>query len=76
MKGTLLKDVRYVTDLTQKQLGELIGVSQSAIAQMESETIKILPETKEKIINVLTERNLHQEEIYILGQLKKHYKGV
>lgn len=72
MNGKILKDIRYIAGFTQKEIGEFIGVTQSAIAQMEKETIKILPETKMKILKVINDKGLNQQQVYLLSeQLKK-----
>jgi Predicted transcriptional regulator with C-terminal CBS domains len=48
----VLKKVRKVKKLTQKQLAELLGVSQPRIAHMESGKSSMTLETLQKIINL------------------------
>ncbi|WP_087972758.1 helix-turn-helix domain-containing protein [Oceanobacillus rekensis] len=71
MNGSLMKDVRYVTGFTQKQLGEHLGVTQSAIAHMEAGNLFISDATKKKVIDLLATKNIGQESIYLLSELKK-----
>lgn len=70
MDGFVLKDIRYIADFTQQQLGQLIGISQSAITQMESGAIAISDTTRRKIIEILASENIGQEGIYLLSELK------
>lgn len=51
--GKCIKKFRMLKNLTQKQLGEKIGVSQAAIGQFESEDSNLKLETVIKIANAL-----------------------
>lgn len=72
MNGFLLKDIRYIAGFTQYQLGQLLGVSQSAVAQMEAGAFVISEATKQRIIEILASENIGQEGIYLLSELKNN----
>lgn len=63
---------RHVVGFTQKELASMLGVSQSAISQYETGTIKISQDKKDLLIHALAEHGLEQEEIYILSGLKRN----
>jgi len=55
IKGSTLKRLRSEAGLTQRQLAEMIGVSQAHIAKIEKETVDPRLSTVNKILQVLTE---------------------
>lgn len=55
IRGTALKRLRVEAGLTQRQLAELIGVSQAHIAKIEKENVDPRLSTVNKILRALTE---------------------
>jgi len=55
IRGSALKRLRVEAGLTQRQLAELIGVSQAHIAKIEKENVDPRLSTVNKILRVLTE---------------------
>jgi len=53
--GATLKKLRVETGLTQRQLAELVGVSQAHIAKIEKENVDPRLSTVNKILQVLTQ---------------------
>jgi len=53
--GTTLKKLRAEAGLTQRQLAELVGISQAHIAKIERENVDPRLSTVNKILQVLTE---------------------
>jgi len=53
--GSTLKRLRVETGLTQRQLAELVGVSQAHIAKIEKENVDPRLSTVNKILQVLTQ---------------------
>lgn len=51
--GDMIKSVRKERNLTQKQLGELIGVQKSQISKLERNTKNVTIETILKVFQVL-----------------------
>jgi len=51
--GDMIKTVRKERQLTQEQLGELIGVQKSQISKLESNTKNVTIETILKVFNAL-----------------------
>lgn len=51
--GDMIKSVRKERDLTQKQLGELIGVQKSQISKLERNTRNVTIETILKVFRAL-----------------------
>jgi len=56
IQGATLKRLRTEARLTQRQLAELVGVSQAHIAKIEKEAVDPRLSTVNKILKVLTER--------------------
>jgi len=56
IRGSTLKRFRAEAGLTQRQLAEMIGVSQAHIAKIEKEKVDPRLSTVNKILQVLTER--------------------
>jgi len=56
IKGSTLKRLRLEAGLTQRQLAELVGISQAHIAKIEKERVDPRLSTVNKILQVLTER--------------------
>ena len=52
--GTSIKRLRIEAGLTQRQLAELIGISQAHIAKIEKETVDPRLSTVNKILKILT----------------------
>jgi len=55
IRGSLLRRLRIEAGLTQRELAELIGVSQAHIAKIEKENVDPRLSTVNKILQVLTE---------------------
>ena len=55
IKGSTLKRLRLEAGLTQRQLAELVGISQAHIAKIEKEKVDPRLSTVNKILQVLTE---------------------
>src|SRR5512136_2233794 len=55
IRGSTLKRLRIETGLTQRQLAELVGVSQAHIAKIEKENVEPRLSTVNRILKVLTE---------------------
>lgn len=55
IRGTSLKRLRVEAGLTQRQLAELVGVSQAHIAKIEKENVDPRLSTVNKILEVLTQ---------------------
>ena len=51
--GEMIKSVRKERHLTQKQLGELVGVQKSQISKLESNTRNVTIETILKVFNAM-----------------------
>ena len=56
INGSGLKRLRVEAGLTQRQLAELVGISQAHIAKIEKESVDPRLSTVNKILRVLTER--------------------
>jgi len=56
IKGSTLKRLRLEAGLTQRQLAELVGISQAHVAKIEKERVDPRLSTVNKILRVLTER--------------------
>jgi predicted transcriptional regulator len=53
--GSSIKRLRMEAGLTQRQLAELVGISQAHIAKIENETVDPRLSTVNKILHILTE---------------------
>jgi predicted transcriptional regulator len=51
-----IKVIRVLGEKTQRELAQMIGVTQSAISRIESGEIRLSPERKSKILRCLLER--------------------
>ncbi len=56
INGSTLKRLRVEAGLTQRELAELVGVSQAHVAKIEKESVDPRLSTVNKILRVLTER--------------------
>ena len=58
IKGSILRKMRLEAGLTQSQLAKLVGVSQAHIAKIEGEKVDPRLSTVNKILEVLTSKNV------------------
>lgn len=56
---------------TRKEFAKALNVHPATITKWINGTNRINKKWKEKVIQALSERNLSQEDIYVLSQLKK-----
>lgn len=69
---SVLKDIRYLADLTQIQLADYLGVSQTAINHIETGFRKLPFSTQLKIDNLLKEIGTTEEDLMKLKEMKAH----
>ena len=65
----ILKKIRYVADLSQKDLAEAIGVTQGTISQMESGIIPITSDKENQLIKAFTDSGLLKSHIALLASV-------
>ncbi|MGP4071301.1 helix-turn-helix domain-containing protein [Piscibacillus sp. B03] len=71
MNQNTLKLARVLVGFSQLELAEKLGINQATLSRYEQGKLNISSEIKTKLIQVLAEHGLGQEDIYLLGDLKR-----
>jgi len=66
ISNKILRKLRYVAGLSQRELGEKIGVSQEAVSRYESGSLSISKDKENEIIGVLMDSGLSKTDISLL----------
>lgn len=67
MNHEFIRNVRLITNLTQKQLAEKVGVHDSLISKIENGSTPLQPELKNKILSVFGAKGVGGQEIALLN---------
>lgn len=75
MQPLILRYARQLLNLSQQELAEAVGISQSMIAKIESGSVPMQEHTKQKILQMLDEEGFHTENLMILDWLVSEIKA-
>lgn len=65
----LIKHIRSITNLSQMELAERVGVHQSLISKVENGSTPLQPEMEQKILNVFGLEAIGGQEIALLNSV-------
>ena len=71
MQLDLLKQIRTFSGLSQKRLGELVGVEQAFISQIESGKRKPSKKTLNRLELVFSDSGLSESELLLMNEVLK-----
>ncbi|WP_226619765.1 helix-turn-helix domain-containing protein [Cytobacillus firmus] len=85
MNKDLIKHLRSITNLSQTELADRVGVHQTIISRVESGTIPLHPKTEQALLRVFGEEGIGGQDIVLLHsifesrkmkQVKKDWKCI
>lgn len=62
--------------ISQKELGELAGISHSMISRIEAGIVPAQPETQETLVKIFTDAGIDTEILMIINEMINNVKGV
>ncbi|WP_368298540.1 helix-turn-helix domain-containing protein [Cytobacillus firmus] len=74
MNNELIKYLRGLSNLSQKELAERIGVHQSLISKLENGTAEVTQRTQDKLLQVFNDAGITPQDILLLGQVFQNRK--
>jgi transcriptional regulator with XRE-family HTH domain len=75
MRPIILKYVRLLSGLTQKELAEKVNISHSMISRIEDGTVPIQPETQFKMLQAFSDQGIDTRILIEIDQLINNVKG-
>jgi transcriptional regulator with XRE-family HTH domain len=76
MDSKILKLVRQVAGMSQRQLAEKVGINRSFISQVEAGTKRMSPATERKIKEAFHNEGITESDIALLMAIMHSRKGV